>query len=368
MYPVIDNTLNRFQSARQQARRFHVDTIGDVDVDKCFGDWLLCIKGKRWDRLEKVYKAALSSTSGTTGGYTVPTDFLPALYQTIEEQAIIRPRALVCPMASSSMILPLPDATTAQAANTAPYFGGILLQWTEESALIGETEPTFRSVTLRAWTLAGYALTSNNLLHDGGKALESLLYLLFGRSIAWYEDYAFLVGDGVAKPNGFLNAKSALTVARNTSSHAKLVDCATMLSLLLPSSWPRAIWVMHPSVFIDIFQLSGTAGGAGYQSNQPNEPALIMPAGSIGPCPAFISDKVPPLGTKGDLMLIDPGLYVIGDRQTIDVAVSDQMPTPFAANQSAWRVTHRVDGQSWLNNPVTLADGSKQASNAVILV
>lgn len=370
----INGTLERFEAEREQARRFHADTIGkDVNPDHCLGDFLCCVWKKDVDSLEKRYgtKAALSELSGVTGGYLVPQELSTELYQTVEEQALVRPRAAVVPMQSLTHRLPLPDAVTAQTALTAPYFGSILLKWTEEAATIGETaEPKWREVELRAWELAGYALVSNNLMQDG-QGLEAYLRLLLGRAIAWYEDQAFLFGDGVAKPVGMAKCNAALTVTRNASSHFKLVDAAAMAAKLLPSSWMRAVWAVHPSVIIDVAQLASAAGGAGFQINQPTgerpDARQLAPVGYLLGLPVFVTDKLPALGTAGDVLLFDPGLYVVGDRRQVEVAVSDQEPTAFGKNQSAWRVVHRVDGQPWLSQAVTLADGTQTASAYVYL-
>jgi HK97 family phage major capsid protein len=56
---------------------------------------------------------------------------------------------------------------------------------------------------------------------------------------------------------------------------------------------------------------------------------------------------------------------VIGDRQQIEVAASEHVN--FLKNQMTWRVTQRVDGQPWLEKPITLQDGSTQVSPFVVL-
>ena len=76
--------------------------------------------------------------------------------------------------------------------------------------------------------------------------------------------------------------------------------------------------------------------------------------------PVFVSEKVPAYGTKGDLSLLDPSLYVIGDRMQLEVAASEHVN--FLKNQMTWRVVERVDGQPWLEKAVTLADGASTVS------
>ena len=57
---------------------------------------------------------------------------------------------------------------------------------------------------------------SNALLADNAVGLEALLTRLFGGAIAWFEDYAFLNGNGAGKPLGVTNAPAAIAVNRNT--------------------------------------------------------------------------------------------------------------------------------------------------------
>jgi hypothetical protein len=48
---------------------------------------------------------------------------------------------------------------------------------------------------------------------------------------------------------------------------------------------------------------------------------------------------------------------------TIDTSSHER----FQYDETSWRAVHRVDGQPWLNAPITLADGSTQISPFVIL-
>jgi HK97 family phage major capsid protein len=93
--------------------------------------------------------------------------------------------------------------------------------------------------------------------------------------------------------------------------------------------------------------------------------AVKRPQWNLLGLPAILTEKVPALGTKGDLMLLDPSLYVVGDRMQIEIAASEHVN--FLKNQMTWRVVERVDGQPWLDKPVTLQDGATQVSPFVVL-
>ncbi len=327
-------------------------------VVPCFADWLLRVAYNDDAGLRKIYgsertKAALSeSPGGTSGGYLVPVELRDDLMSDLAEESIFRRLgATVLPMASSTLRLPLPNAQTAQTAGTSPFFGGILMRWTPEAATRTETEPTFRQLELHAWDLSGYALVSKNLLDDTGATLEAYLRQLFARALGWSEDYAFFNGDGVGKPMGILKNPGTISVTRTTGSHFKPLDADTMLSRLLPSSYARSIWAMHPSVLIDL-----ETNFAGWIPNGP----LILHGR-----PIVITELLPVLGTTGDVVLFDPSRYIIGDRQAVEIDASD---TPgWTQNQMAWRILARLDGQPQVSAPITLQNASSTVSPYVMI-
>src|SRR5215472_10958481 len=102
---------------------------------------------------------------------------------------------------------------------------------------------------LKAQELSGYSVSSNILLQDAAFGLERFLFTIFGKAIAWFEEYAFLQGNGVGKPQGMLSCGAAINTGGNSGGTARLTagqvqfaDIATMLSKLLPSSYGKAIW------------------------------------------------------------------------------------------------------------------------------
>jgi HK97 family phage major capsid protein len=379
----LNDGLRSFAAHREAARKFHRGAIGDVDPHLCFADWLFKVSQNDAAGVAKAYgrwlpdgarsgadsdlgcraKSALSSgQDGALGGYLVPQNLYDDLMASVAEQSVVRRRAKVVPMKSATLLLPLPDATTAQAAGTAPYFGGMLLSWTQEAATRGETEPKFRLVELRAWELSGYLLLSNPLAQDGD-GLDAWLRGLVAEAVAYYEDYSFLRGSGVGQPKGVLNADGATAVTRHTSGHFDSTDVGTMPRALLPASWQRAVWLTHTTGWTEFPAL---ANGL-WQANQPiregDHAAHFIINGQSG----YTTDKLPALGTKGDFMLVDFALYVVGDRRAVELSVSDHEPTAFLKNQQAWRVVHRVDGQPMFPKALTTTDGSTTVSPYVIL-
>jgi len=389
----IEDGLKKFALAAAKSCKNSVPIIfgegGDGDVKKSFGSLLIRAGQKAFSNIEKDYpgvkinaggngvvlfkstpnrlgvrkKTAMAEASGVAGGYTVPPDFYDELIELIAEQSIVRQHAFVYPMASATAQFPFLDVTTAQAAGISPFFGGLKMSWTAEAQTRTETEPQFKMMELKANELSGYSVSSNILLQDAAFGLETFLMQLFSHAVAWFEDYAFLQGNGVGKPQGMMNAAAAIGIDRATANKVGFADVATMWANLLPASNMSAIWCCSPSVIPQLLQLQDGANRAIFISI--DQGATKRPQWSLLGAPVYITEKLPALGTTGDLILIDPDLYVIGDRQEIEIAASEHVN--FLQNQMTWRVVERVDGQPWMEKPITLQDGSTQVSPFVTL-
>jgi len=390
----VDDAVRKFRAARADARRFHKAAIGDVDPDHCFCDWLGKVGAGDAAGIRKEYgrtldyafpdvldrtgvrsKAALSeSASGLSGGYLAPPELADELMGDVSEEAFVRPLARVIDMASASLNLPWPDATTTTGTAGVPtFFGGIQMFWTGEAKARAETEPKFRQLQLKAYDLSGVALMSNPLTQDA-LGINAWLRNLFARSIAWFEDYAFMQGSGVGQPLGVLNAPATIKVTRNAASQVKYVDVAAMDADLLPHSFLHAMWLITVSAMVQVTQLIDASGKTAWTPNFPNyfedgkkSGAANRSIGILFNRPMYITEKLPALGTLGDVILFDPSLYVIGDRKAVEVAVSTEYPTAYPNYQTAWRILERVDGQPLVNKSITLQDQATVVSPYVVL-
>lgn len=355
---------------------------GTADPEtKTFADWLLAVARKDVKRLVEVYdtspggkwldatkgdrsvKAALAEGSLTTGGALVPPQFIAELLQVAGEDAIVRPRAYKQPMTSRTAQIPFLDQTTARTAGQSAFLAGVVANWTGEAGGLTETEPTFRMLELVAHKLAGYTLASTEEMDDSAIGLEQLLKTLFAKAIAWYEDYGFLRGTGAGQPLGVLNSPAAISVTRQTGSSFTFQDVFAMLKRLTPASLnqKKAVWLMHPFVLpqLALLQLGSATGANWLVSLRESAPMQLMGLDII------FTEKLPALGTAGDVMLCDFSYYVIGDRKALEIASSEHFK--FTNDQMTWRFTYRVDGQPWMNGPITLADGSNTISPFVYL-
>lgn len=337
---------------------------------------------KRYGSGRVVEKASLSELSGARGGYLLPQDYSDALLESIAEMSFIYPRATVIPMFSADMQAPRFDAETLQTAGISPLLGGVEFRWGAEDAPL-ETEPTFRAGAFHAWDLLGYCTVSNQWLQDAGAIqatpesprpsahallqAEHYLIRLFGRAAAWYAEYAFLRGTGAAQqmPLGIVPSPATIAVARAGAGAIAIADIAGMTSRLLPYSWMNGIWACSPTALAQIQLLTQ------YTINEYVEPRedgiwrKPRPCGMLSTLPLFITDKLPPLGSRGDLVLFDPSLYIIAQRMEVVVDVSpDDL---FQTNQTVYRIWLRLDGKPMTSSTIRLPDTSTTVSPFVVL-
>lgn len=307
-----------------------------------------------------VTKTAMGETSGQIGGYLVPRDFTYRILETVAEDSFFFSRAQVLPMRAQSMSCPIVDATTVQAIGTSPFFGSLLFKWGNSQAP-GETEPAFRSVELTAWDLLGYGVVSHQWLWDVGQEGEDYLINLLGRAASWYAEYAFLNGTGAAQsmPLGIVNSPGSRVISRQTPNVISNKDVGGMTAALLPSGWKRSIWACSPATLAQVMQIPNY-----FINTEVHEEG--GQAGSLVTRPVFVTEKLAALGSLGDFVLFDPWLYVIGMRQEVVVDVSEPGPG-FPTNQVYFRVWLRCDGKPMVPNFITLADGTSQVGQAVIL-
>ncbi len=323
----------------------------------------------------EVVKTALAESSGITGGYTVPPMFAQQLQMLAIEESVVQGMATSMPLTSRTLLVPSLDVTTVNAAGVSNLLSGVQMQWLAEAATRPETEPQFRQTELTAWELSGYAIASNTLLADNAVGLDAVLTMLFSASIAWYSEYAFLQGNGVGKPLGILNAPASLVVNRTTTSYVRWEDFTNLYGKiyfpLLKSG--RLAWMAHQSTIPNILRLNDESGttttttGSGRLVYQPfDQGAKKAPTPwEVFGAPIYFTEKLPALGTKGDLIFCDWSKYLVGNRMELQIEVSPHVK--FLNNQLVWRIVARLDGQPWLNNPVTLADGTSTVSPFVIL-
>lgn len=306
-----------------------------------------------------------SSDIPSDGGFLIPETLRSELLRVALESAVVRPRARVIPMETLRVPFPTIDSTS----NVSSVYGGITGYWTEEGAALTESQARFGRIVLEARKLTAFTKVPSELLSDSILSLSAFIGQMFPEALSWFEDIAFIKGSGVGEPLGYLNGNCAISVSRASAGDITFTDVVNMFARMLPQSLSRAVWLASIDTFPKLAQLHFIPSG-GSDAVSPlawlNNGQLIgAPPMTLLGRPVIFTEKVPALGSAGDLSLVDFGFYLIGDRQAMQARQSEERY--FETDEVAFRVIERVDGRPWLQSPVTPQNNGSTLSPIVKL-
>jgi HK97 family phage major capsid protein len=320
----------------------------------------------------------MSERVPSEGGFLVP-EFLRSQVLAYMTAPIVRPQAMVLPMTSDRLAIPVLDNPSQ--ASSAQALGGMTFAWVEPGAVIPGSAatalaPQFGRAVLEARKAAAYMQgVPNELVDDAAGAFGDFTARVIAKGYAWFEDDAWLNGTGVGQPQGLINAACAVGVDRTTANAVTFLDVVAMFKALHPASKQSGLtpgvtstaWLMSATVMDQILEIYYNPTGS----------EVVPPSGwfsmgdgrEIGPnmlgLPAVVTDHQPAIGATGDIVLADLAEYVIGDRLAMTVERSAK-GAGFVTGTSNFRIKSRVDGRYWIQSPTTTEAG-QTVSPVVVL-
>ncbi len=296
---------------------------------------------------------AYSSTEGSLGGFLIPETFDDTIRSLTLEQSIVRSRATVVPMGGPTQLFPFVDWTT----NVGSTFGGWTVTRVPEGGTITPSTAKFGRARLAVTKQVAGAEVPNEMFADVA-SLDAFIRSTLPQAMAFAEDIDYLTGDGVGGPLGALSSYNTalITVTKETNQVASTVVTDNILKIyarMIPSSKMRAVWLVNPTDFIQLQQLSiavGTGGAPVMLVNFANGPVPTM----LGR-PIIETEKVPALGAAGDISFIDFTYYLIGDRP--GSALESSPHAQFMNDITEMKLTARNDGRPWIQAPFQPVNG-----------
>lgn len=285
------------------------------------------------------------------GGYTVPPEFRDTVLKNSLETAIVKPRATVIPMATSSVKIPYVNETS-QASNV---YGGVAIYRGTEGSQITASNPTFGQVELSLHKVTGLVYVSSELLEDSPVSMEPLLTAMFAEAISFQEDDDYINGTGAGMPLGILNAPCTITVDAEAAQAADTILWANIIKMwsrLHPRGANRVVWMANPDTFPQLAMMSQSVGDSAVPVYLPANGAADAPYGTLMGRPLILTKKCQTLGDKGDIVLADFSQYLVGTKAK-GLAVAQSIHLRFDYDQTAFRFTLRYDGQPWWPAPLT---------------
>lgn len=271
---------------------------------------------------------ALQVGTDSEGGVLAPDEFERTLIESLEEENIFRQIANIMNTSSGDKKIPI-----VASKGTA--------SWVEEEGNIPESDDSFGLISIGAYKLVTMLKVSEELLNDSVFNLEKYIAKEFARRIGAKEEEAFIIGDGVGKPTGILNATGGAQLGVTAAgSTAITADEVIDLYYSLKSPYRKnAVFIMNDSTVKAIRKLKNGSGDYLWQpSITANAPDTILNK------PIRTSAYVPALSAGAKPIAFgDFSNYWIADRQGRSFQRLNEL---FAATgQIGFKAMQRVDGK-----------------------
>lgn len=318
------------------------------------GEFLdIAVSRKYEPRLEA---RAFIEGDGALGGYSVPETWAGSIFDQALEREIVRPRASVYPMRSNTLNVPAWDNGD---HTDGSLYGGFTVSYLSENSAADVQTGKLRSVKLTAKKIGLYCEISREAAADG-ISLDRQVQEKMAAAVSFVLDRDFLTGNGVGKPLGVLNAGSLVSINRATANQISYDDVVSLYSRLYPGSVGNAVWIANVNTVPQLANIRDTGNNNLWiQSASAGVPSRLFGL------PLMLTEKLPGLGSKGDLMLVDFSQYAIGMRQEAIIDVSNA--PGWTRDVISLRVIVRVDGSPLWDSAITPNTGSDSLSWAVAL-
>ncbi len=152
--------------------------------------------------LKAAQKATQVESQDSSGGYLVPEDFRDSIVTRLQGLTQMRSIAETITTASDRVTMPVSDGGDDQ------YTGSVRVFKVDESPTSTQaaTNALFSQTTVPVYTIMAHVAVSKNLIDDsrGASAILPYLNTQFSTAYSIFEDTQFLIGNGIAGPQGIL--------------------------------------------------------------------------------------------------------------------------------------------------------------------
>lgn len=314
------------------------------------------------ERLGRFANAAVEKI-GEDGGFLIPPDFRSEIQKKIMGDESLLRLTRQFRTAGNSIVMPTSE--------TAPWDGtGIQAYWDGEAKQHRESKEVFKETSIRLHKLTALVPVSEELLADA-PALESFLAAQAPEAMVHKINTAIINGSGVGMPLGFLRSGFKVKVSAEGGQAADTVlyeNIVKMQAAVLPASFARSIWLVHPTVIPQLRLMAFKASAAS------PVPAYMPPAGlSEAPYGTLMGRPIMPMmgslkavGDESDICLVDLNYYYsLVKTDALTQSISTHLY--FDRDLVAFKYSFRMGGQVPFQSPVKTEFGDYPMSGIITL-
>jgi len=336
-----------FRSMFNLGRGVVLDNGGFRDATEFFN----VIESQRFDpRLQKRAERANVIGIPSSGGFSVPTQFVSEWLDASLPNEITRQLAQLYPMQSESIKIPGWDADDFSSGE----YAGLKMVFMAESAAADKQTAKMRQIQLNANMGTIYVDASLELVSDGegfAAQLEQAMIKAIGFGIDRHCIGA--AGTGAGCPLSIINSPCKIEIAGETGQATGTVNYKNLKKMFARQLNPeQAVFLINANSLPSMLEISiaiGTGGSFVPLLNEKNGEFRIFGR------PCYITNHVPALGTAGCVSFVDFNFYALGMRQEIILDTTDAHR--WTQRERSYRALIRFDGQITLDTYITPENG-----------
>ncbi len=291
------------------------------------------------------------------GGFLLQPTFGAGIWQRAYETGQILSRCTKVTAGANSNGFTL-NAINETSRATGSRWGGVRAYWAGSGVAGTPSAPTFRQVELKLKKLICLGYATDELLQDA-TLMTSVYNQAFAEEIQWMVEDGIVNGlGGVNEPLGVRASGAVIEVAKEGAQLADTVVAANiskMWTRMWAKSRPNAAWFITQDVEAQLDLLAVTVGLGGMPVYMPPSGIADLPYGRMKGRPVIITEHNQALGDAGDIALVDFSQYLVLDKG--DMQSASSIHVAFLTDETAFRLTYRVDGKPIWNAVLTPAHG-----------
>lgn len=304
------------------------------------------------------------------GGFAVPPEWRATIMALVDAEDSLLSKTDMQTVSGNTITFPIDETSAWQAT------GGIQTYWDGEAATMTQSKPQLKDLTVKLHRLTALVPVTDELLEDA-PAMGGYVTRKAGEKIAFKLNDAIINGTGAGMPLGLMNAPCLVSVAKVASQVAATIHADNIVAMIarMPAKmYSRSVWLVNQDCIPQIMKLGFTvgnaagtvAGGTGGLWLPPSGLQGANVYGNILGRPVIVTEACQTLGTKGDIVLFDPTMY-LSVMKSSGIKSDVSIHLYFDQNVTAFRFVLRMNGQCWLSAPIGRKNGSNTLSCAVTL-
>lgn len=313
----------------------------------------------------RIHNQAQQEKVGADGGFMVPDDLRQEIHKKFMGDMSLLSRCRQFNTSGNRVSLLINE--------NAPWEAGgsqIKAYWENERDQHTRSKAQLKKFNIELDKLTAYVVVTEEMLEDAAQ-IESFIRAEAPEVMVAKLNNAIVSGDGVGKPQGFLNSAFAYEVAKEGGQTADTLVFNNIKKLhthALPMAQQRGVFLYNAGVAEQLIgmKLEPTSTDS-VSVYLPNNSAAGAPFGTLWGKPVFpMIGAMPQLGDKGDIAFADFSYYyaaikTAGIKQMISTHVH------FDTDEVAYKFSYRVGGGCPFKTPANTEYGDYKLSGITYL-